>query len=102
MAIRTVDLDTLAAQTGNIYESVVILAKRARQIGSNTKAELDEKLSYYEGFGPEMEDTRMNEEQARASLEFERRPKATEVAIEEMFNHEIYFRKPEQEDGDEG
>ena len=98
MAIKTVDLDTLARQTGNIYESVVVLAKRARQIGSNNKAELDDKLSYFEGFGPEMEDTRMNEEQTRTSIEFEKKPKASELAIKEMFNHEIYFRNPEQDD----
>ena len=98
MAIKTVDLSELAAQTGNIYETVVILAKRARQVGSNAKAELDDKLSYYEGFGAEMEDPRMNEEQARTSVEFERHPKATEVAIDEMFEHEIYFRKPEPEE----
>ena len=98
MAIRTVDLDTLARQTGNIYESVVVLAKRARQIGSNNKAELDEKLSYFESFGPEMEDTHMNEEQTRTSIDFEKQPKATEHAIDEMFDHEIYFRNPEHEE----
>lgn len=98
MAIRTVDIDNLAAQTGNIYETVVILAKRARQVASNTKAELDEELSYYEGFGPDMEDAHLNEEQVRTSIEHERRPKASEVAINEMFDHEIYFRKPEEQE----
>src|SRR5690606_33032101 len=56
MAIKTLDVDRLARQTGNVYETVAILSKRARQIASNVKAELDEKLAYYEGFGPEMED----------------------------------------------
>jgi hypothetical protein len=97
MAIRTVDVSALAAEGGGIYEAVAILAKRARQVSSKMKSELDEKLSYYEGFGPEMEDTRMTEEQIRTSVEHERRPKATEVVIDEMLEHEIYFRNPNEE-----
>ncbi len=94
MAIETQDLDVLAAETGNIYESVTIIAKRARQNASNEKAEIEEKLSYYEGFGPEIEDVRMQEEQARASIEYEKRPKPTERAIGEFLEGDIYFRKP--------
>ena len=97
MAIKTHDLDALTSQTSSIYEAVVILSKRARQIAADEKTELDNRLSYYEGFGPEMEDARMAEEQTRVSVEFEKRPKATEVAVEQMLDHEIYFRYTEQE-----
>lgn len=97
MAIKTLNLDALTDQTGSIYETVAILSKRARQIAAKTKAELDEKLVYFEGFGPEMEDPRMNEEQARISIEFEKRPKPTELAIQEMLKHEVYFRNPSEE-----
>lgn len=98
MAIKTLDVDRLARQTGNVYETVAILSKRARQIASNVKAELDEKLAYYEGFGPEMEDARMNEEQTRVSLDYERRPKPTETATDEMLADEIYYRNPTEEE----
>ena len=98
MAIKTIDVDRLANTTGNIYETVGILSKRARQVAANLKAELDEKLAYYEGFGPEMEDTRMNEEQTRISLDYERRAKPTETAINEMFEDEIYYRDPTEEE----
>lgn len=97
MAIKTLDLDALTSQTSSIYETVVILSKRARQIAADEKTELDNRLSYYEGFGPEMEDARMAEEQTRVSVEFERRPKATEVSIDQMRDHEVYFRYTEQE-----
>ena len=97
MAIKTVDVSQLAAETGGIYEAVAILAKRARQVSSKMKTELDEKLSYFEGFGPEMEDSRMVDEQVRTSLDFEKRLKATEVSIDEMLDHEIYFRNPNEE-----
>lgn len=97
MAIRTIDVSGLAAETGGIYEAVAILAKRSRQVSSRMKSELDEKLSYFEGFGPEMEDARMTDEQIRTSVDYEKRPKPTEVAIDEMIDHEIYFRNPNEE-----
>jgi DNA-directed RNA polymerase subunit K/omega len=98
MAIKTVDMDVLASMTGNIFESVAILAKRSRQLARNTKSELDEKLAYFEGFEQELEDPRFQEEQARVSLEYEKKPEPTERAIEEMIEGEVYFRTPSAED----
>lgn len=97
MAIKTLDVARLTEQTENIYEAVVILSKRARQVANRQKAELDDKLAYYEGFATEMENLRMQEEQARVSVDFETRPKAMEMAIDEMLDHEIYFRNPSDE-----
>jgi hypothetical protein len=94
MPIKTIDVTGLAAHTGSLYEAVAILSKRARQIATRSKAELDEKLSYFEGFGSEVEEIHMNEEQARLSIDYERRPKPTEEAIGELFAQEIYFRNP--------
>ena len=93
MPIKTVDLDALTNQVGNLYEAVVILSKRARQVSVNTKAELDDKLSYFEGFESEVDDARMSEEQCRISLDYETRPKPAQTAIAEMFDHEIYYRR---------
>ena len=94
MAIKTVDMDTLALMTGNLYETVAILGKRARQIAMHTKAELDEKLSYFEGFETELEDPRFQEEQSRISLEYEVQPESTIVAIDEFLANEVYYREP--------
>jgi len=98
MAIKTVDMDLLAKLTGNIFESVSILSKRSRQISRNTKHELDDKLAYFEGFEQELEDPRFQEEQARVSLEYEVKVEATEMAIDEMVDGEIYFRDPLADD----
>ena len=98
MAIKTVDMDLLAKLTGNLFESVTILSKRSRQISRNTKNELDEKLAYFEGFEQELEDPRFQEEQARVSLEYEVKSEATEKAIQEMVDGEIYFRDPLSDD----
>jgi DNA-directed RNA polymerase subunit F len=94
MPIRTLDPDVLAEKVGNIYEATVIVSKRARQIATHTKAELDTKLSYFEDFGLEPEDLRANEDQLRISLDYEKRPKSTEAAIGEMLNDEVYYRHP--------
>lgn len=91
MPIKTSNVERLHDLTGNIYQSIVIMSKRARQIAANEKLELDEKLSYFEGFEEE-DDFTFNEEQERISKEFEKRPHATRRAITEMENDEIYFR----------
>jgi len=97
MAIRTIDVDKIAEKVGNIYEAVVIMSKRARQIATHMKAELDEKLSYYDEFEIEKEDAKMREERRRISVQFEKMPKPTEIAIEEMLEDKIYYRRPEEE-----
>ena len=97
MSLRTLDVDQLADNADNIYETVVVLSKRSRQLSARGKAELDEKLAYYEGFSSDMENLRMQEEQARVSLDYEKKPKPTEIAINELLKNEIYFRHPNEE-----
>ena len=94
MPIKTIDVDALVEQTGNLFETVAILSKRSRQLAAKMKGDLDNKLAYFEGFDPELEDPRFQEEQKRISIEHEVMPEPTEMAINEMFNAEIYFRDP--------
>ena len=95
MAIKTINTGDLAEKVGNLYEATIILSKRARQVATHTKAELDTKLSYFEDFGLEPTDEiRTNEDQLRISLDYEKRPKPTDVAIKEMLDGEIYYRNP--------
>lgn len=96
MGMRTIDVDQLTAKCDNVYEAVVVLSKRARQVAARQKAELDDKLAYYEGFSSDMENLRMQEEQARVSLDYETKSKPPEVAITELLNNEIYFRNPNE------
>ncbi|MGM0739475.1 MAG: DNA-directed RNA polymerase subunit omega, partial [Bacteroidota bacterium] len=83
--------------TGNVYESIVILSKRARQIAAQEKMELDEKLKYFEGFEEEEEYT-FNEEQERITKEYEARPHPTQRSIKELMEEKIYYRGPEKDD----
>ena len=100
MAIKTVDMNRLAAMTGNLFESVAILSKRSRQISTNIKNELDDKLANFEGFEQELEDPRFQEEQTKVSLEYEVKPEPTEMAVDEMLEGDVYFRKPSEEETD--
>ena len=96
MPIRTLDIEELKHVTGNKYELLVIMAKRARQLAAQEKLELDEKLQYFEGFDDDDEFS-FNEEQEQISKAFEKLPHATRRAVEEMENDEIYYRRPEVE-----
>jgi len=97
MAVKTLDIEKLKFKTGNKYELLVILSKRARQIAAQEKLELDEKLQYFEGFEEEDEFS-FNEEQENISKAFEKLPHATQRAVTEMEDDQIYYRHPENED----
>ena len=95
MAIETIDTSTLAAKTGNLYEALVVTSKRARQIASATKEELDQKLAYFDELSLEATDELLsNEDQLRISLEYERKPKPSQEGLQEMLDDEVYFRNP--------
>jgi len=96
MPIKTLDLETMGDKTGNKYEKIVVMSKRARQIAAQEKLELDEKLKYFEGFEDEDEFT-FNEEQERISKAFEQLPHATQRSVNEMLDEKITYRYPEKE-----
>ena len=92
---ETRNLAELAKPTGNIYESVVIMAKRANQISATVKQELSQKLEEFSRYADTLEETFENREQIEISKHYERLPKPTLVAIDEFQHNEIYHRKVE-------
>ena len=95
----TRDIKNLAEPTGNIYETVVILSKRANQIALAEKKELNNKLEDFRG---ERDATKQeaveNKEQIEISKYYERQPKPDLVAISEFEEGEIYFRTAKSEE----
>ena len=89
----TRDIKYLAAPTGNIYESVVVLYKRANQIAVAEKKELMKKLDEFRGDRDTMEEVFENKEQIEISKYYERQPKPDLVAISEFENGELYYRR---------
>ena len=84
------DLD---APTGNIYESVAIIAKRANQIAAEMKQELVSKLEDFSSTQDSLEETFENREQIEISRYYERLPKPVIIATEEFLDGQIYFRE---------
>ena len=93
----TRDIKNLAAPTGNIYESVVILYKRANQIAVEEKKELMKKLDEFRGDRDTMDEVFENKEQIEISKYYERQPKPDLIAIAEFENGELYYRRASDE-----
>ena len=94
---QTRDLCNLAAPTVNIYETVVILSKRANQISLAEKKELTKKLEDFKNDRDTMEEVFENREQIEISKFYERQPKAGLVAISEFENGEIFYRMAKED-----
>ena len=94
----TRDIRELAEPTGNIYETVVILSKRANQIALAEKKELSKKLEDFRGERDTKDEVFENKEQIEISKYYERQPKPDLVAIAEFEEGDLYYRVA-QEDG---
>ena len=90
----TRDLSQLYASTGNIYETVVIVAKRANQISVEMKQELNRKLEDFTSYQDNLEEVFENREQIEISRFYEKMPKASLVALQEFVDNEVYYRSP--------
>ena len=83
--------------TGNIYESVAILSKRANQIGKDLKEELNRKIEEFATTNDNLEEVFENREQIEIAKFYEQLPKPTLLATKEFLDDEIYYRNPEKE-----
>lgn len=91
-SIVTRDTEKISEPTGNIYESVVIISKRARQIAVNIKEELNNKLAEFATTVDNLEEVFENREQIEISKFYERLPKPTNTATEEFLESELNYR----------
>lgn len=93
----TRDLVKYEKGTGNIYESLVIISKRANHIASELKEELQGKLSEFASATDNLEEVFENREQIEISKFYERLPKPTLIALQEYLDGKIYHRNPAKE-----
>jgi DNA-directed RNA polymerase subunit K/omega len=91
-SIVTRDTDKIAAKTGNIYESVAIISKRARQISTKMKDELNGKLAEFASSVDNLEEIFENREQIEISKYYERMPKPSALAIDEFMEDKLSVR----------
>ena len=97
----TRDVKYLAAPTGNIYETVVILYKRANQIALAEKKELNKKLEDFKNDRDSMDEVFENREQIEISKYYERQPKPVLVAVSEFENGELTYRMAKNDSASE-
>ncbi len=84
-------------ETGNIYETLAILSKRANQIGQDLKEELHEKIEEFTSASDNLEEIFENREQIEIARFYERLPKPTLLAIQEFLEGKVYHRNPVKE-----
>jgi DNA-directed RNA polymerase subunit K/omega len=94
----TRNMADLEGQTGNLYESLVIISKRANQIGVEIKEELVAKLAEFATSTDNLEEIFENREQIEISRFYERLPKPVSIAVQELLEEKIYFRRPEEQE----
>lgn len=90
----TRDIMGLCDETENIYESVVIISKRAIQIGVEIKQDLSKKLAEFASYNDSLEEVFENREQIEISRYYEKLPKPTLLATEEFVEGNVYWRDP--------
>jgi DNA-directed RNA polymerase subunit K/omega len=96
-SVETKSLDEIKSKTGNVYESVAIIAKRANQINISLKEELHNKLEEFASHTDSLEEIHENKEQIEISKAYERMPNPALLATQEFLDEKIYFRKGEDE-----
>jgi len=87
----------LKQKTGNLYESIAIIAKRANQINITIKEELHNKLEEFASHTDSLEEIHENKEQIEISKAYERMPNPSLLASQEFIEDKIYFRKNEED-----
>ncbi len=97
MPVKPVEIEEFAAAATDVYEAIVIASKRARQIHQDLKIELNQQIETLNQLTntPETEeetDVAANPDQLKISLEFEKRPKPTDTATQEVVAKKVKFR----------
>lgn len=97
----TRDIIALCEDTGNIYETVEIIARRANQIGNEMKHDLDKKLQEFATANDNLDEVFENLEQIEISRYYEKLPKPTLIATQEYTEGNVYWRLNQNKDGEQ-
>jgi len=97
-SIETQDVFDIGVKTGNVYQSLTIIAKRANQISGELKEELLSKLNEFASTTDNLEEVHENKEQIEISRYYERMPHPTLLALEEFMEDKTYYRKVTKKD----
>ncbi len=93
----TRDVVNLEDKTGNLYQSIVAVSKRSNQISTQIKEELTQKLQEFATVSDSLEEVFENREQIEISKHYEKMPKSTAIAMQELLEDKMYLRNPEED-----
>jgi DNA-directed RNA polymerase subunit K/omega len=93
----TRDMLKLSNDTGNVYESLMIISKRANQIAAEVKHDLEKKLQEFAFYNDNLEEVFENREQIEISRYYEKLPKPALIAAQEYEDGKLYYRNPLKE-----
>lgn len=96
-SVETKNLDVITQKSGNLYESLVVISKRANQINAQLKEELHNKLQEFASHNDNLEEVFENREQIEISRYYERLPNACVIATNEFLKDEVFFRNLDEE-----
>ena len=91
------NITSLVSETGNIYETLSIITRRAKQLSVDLKTELNQKLQEFSVNSDTIEEVQENKEQIEISKFYERMPKPATLATEEFNENKIMYRKADVE-----
>ena len=95
--VETKNLMDIKSKTGNLYESIAVISKRANQINISLKEELHNKLEEFASHTDSLEEIHENKEQIEISKAYERMPNPALLASQEFMEDKIYFRKNDED-----
>ena len=93
----TRDIIALSNDTGNVYETLRIIGKRANQISVEMKNDLEKKLQEFASYNDNLEEVFENREQIEISRYYEKLPKPTLIATQEYLEGKVYYKNPTEE-----
>ncbi len=100
MRIKPLEIEEVESKAGNIYEAVIVAAKRARQINDETKLEYNQRVEPLMKTEDDNDDTIVSKDKMNISIEFETRTKSTEMGLEELLHDDLEFRARSEEPAD--
>lgn len=96
--VETKNLVDIKSQTGNLYESIAIVSRRANQINISLREELHNKLEEFASHTDSLEEIHENKEQIEISKAYEKMPNPAILATQEFVDNKIYYRKNNEND----
>jgi DNA-directed RNA polymerase subunit K/omega len=97
MRVNPIDLRMVDQSAANVYEAIIVAAKRARQLNDEYKIEYNALVSTIPvAAGDEETEDIQNPAQLKISLDFEKREKPHIQALDELLDGKIEYRYKEK------